>query len=288
MSIDVIDDMVIDSRLIDLAVQEDLIYGDATTRLCVPRDIECSAKIVAKQDLVLCGAPLIKRIFRGDRVSRCLMNIEEGELVRRGAEIANITGDARYIMSLERVTLNLLQRLSGIATHVRRLDDRRKELGAKWVLLDTRKTLPAYRTLEKYAVRIGGAKNHRMGLGEVLLIKDNHISINGGDLSGLLRRVFKHKDPMMLVECEIESIEQLKIALQYPVNAIMLDNFEVNDICKAVNLIRNERKDIFIEVSGGITEEMLPELAHIDIDGVSSSSLTCRAENVDMAMYVSL
>jgi len=263
------------------ALQEDLPFGDITTELLIPSNLYGRAFFLAKSDLVICGEPLAEATFKEiDEEVKITWLYSEGEEVKAGTKFGYAEGRVKSLLKGERVALNFLQHLSGIATFTRKMT---KILQGKTLLLDTRKTLPGLKVLQKYAVRIGGGKNHRFSLSDGILIKDNHIKA----LSGLERVLEKLKDlPHYLkVEIEVKSLEELEIILrsEAPVEIVMLDNFSLEDIKKALELIQKSGKRIKIEVSGGIREENLKNFASFGVDYVSSGALTHSVKASDIS-----
>lgn len=272
--------------LISLALQEDLSLGDVTSELTIEPSQRAKASIRAKEDLVVCGGGwLIEEISAAAALPLSLLSYkDDGERVRSGGSIAELEGSARTLLSIERTVLNFLQHLSAIATHV----DSVMKQTTKLMVLDTRKTLPGYRILEKYAVRVGGARNHRMSLGDMILIKDNHIAANGGDLRTTLVRVFERKAPYMPVEVEVTSLEEIRVALEFPVQVLLLDNMDDVMLSKAVTLVRKSSPDVLLEASGRVTQERFATFEKIGIDTVSMGALTYGASHVDISMDIVL
>lgn len=273
------------TRLIELALEEDLSGGDLTARCTVSPEIRGQGEVLAREQFVVCGLPLISRIVALSGFSlEVKIEAEEGEQVSEGKVLATISGAAMHILALERTVLNFLQRLSGVATYTRQAIAKTGSL----VILDTRKTMPGWRILDKYATRTGGARNHRFNLSDLILIKDNHIDANGGSITRTLQRVFDVKPYYTPVEIEVRSLVELKEALKFAVDVVMLDNFSDEMITEALQYCSSEAEGVRVEVSGGITPERLPVLEKLGVHAVSMGALTTRARNVDISLDLKL
>jgi nicotinate-nucleotide pyrophosphorylase (carboxylating) len=268
-------------HLIDLAISEDMGSGDVTTDPLPHPDRLAAGRIVAKEPLVIAGLDIAKRVFEKlDKNSSFSSLHTEGSLATSGQVIAEVKGSIRALLIGERTALNFLQRLCGIATHVRRLTDM---VGAKPIrLVDTRKTIPGWRVLEKYAVRVGGAHNHRMGLYDGVLIKDNHIAAFGG-ISNAILRVRNSVSHLMKIEIEVSNFEELNEALEAGADIIMLDNMNIDEIKSAIGLINGRA---IVEVSGRISRENLGLIADAGVDIISMGALTHSAVFVDISMKI--
>lgn len=272
-------------KLIQLSLEEDLGSGDVTTELTVPEDRKAQALLRAKEQLVFCGGGVAAAVFHelGWSVQVEVL-VAEGELVEPGTELLRLKGKAHHLLSAERTILNFLQRLSGAATNARRY----AEAAPQIVVLDTRKTTPGWRLLEKYAVRTGGARNHRFHLGDMILVKDNHIDANGGDINRTLQSVFDSKPYYIAVEVEVRSLDELKAVLEFPVDGVMLDNMDDAQLKKCLELLQNKAPQVRAEVSGGITIERLSALQDLGVKCVSCGALTHSAPSVDISMRIDL
>lgn len=268
--------------LLKLAIREDLAKGDITSELTIPEDQQCSAEITAKEDLVICGLPLLAPVIKeaGYPISLNLLK-EEGSALKKGEIPAHFTGSTRHVLAVERLCLNMLQHLSGIATATAQIV--RNAQGLR--ILDTRKTTPGLRILEKYAVKVGGGENHRMHLGDMILIKNNHIDAHG-DLASLMRNVMENRPRGIKVEVEVRNLEELKVVAPFDPEIIMLDNMNNSEIAAAVSFLRERSSRAVIEASGNITQGRLPELAKLGVDAVSMGMLTNRAPSVDISCKV--
>lgn len=260
-------------------LNEDLGAGDLTTESLVPVDHKSVAVLLAKQDGVVAGLPVAEMVFQElDPSIRFTTLKEEGERVSKGTNIAQIEGSTRTILTGERVALNLLQRMSGIATLTRQLVDLVDGLPCR--VLDTRKTTPGLRQLEKYAVRMGGGTNHRFGLSHGVMLKDNHIAM-AGSIKKAVEAVRQRVGHMVQVEVEADTLEQVKEILELDVDAILLDNMPVPTLHEAVQLIGGK---VWVEASGGITPETIRSIAETGVDAVSLGFLTHSAQAMDISL----
>lgn len=270
------------NKLIDLALAEDIGAGDVTTEHLVAADAMGQGAIVAKEDLIICGLDVARRVFqRIDAGVAFHTNFQDGDRVKQGQTVVNLSGRLSALLTGERTALNFLQRLSGIATHVQTYVAMLE--GKNVTLLDTRKTTPGWRELEKYAVRTGGGTNHRMGLYDAVLIKDNHITAAGG-ISHAVQRIKASVGDAMTIEVETTTMDEVREALDASADIIMLDNMDPDQIRAAVNLVNGRSK---LEVSGGVTRKHLTELADTGVDYISSGALTHSARAVDLSMRIS-
>jgi nicotinate-nucleotide pyrophosphorylase (carboxylating) len=268
-------------RLIRLALEEDIGTGDITTESLIDPGMAGIGRIVAKEALVLAGAPVAKQVFETlDPAVVVSIAVKEGSFIASGTTLLTVEGSIRTLLTGERTALNFLQRMSGIATHVRNYLDMMKGLSLQ--LVDTRKTTPGLRVLEKYAVRMGGARNHRMGLFDGVLIKDNHIAACGGIVQAV-SRIRSRISHLMKIEVEVSTLDQVREALDVGVDVIMLDNMPIETMRKAVSLIAGKA---LIESSGRINAATIPGLAGAGIDIVSVGALTHSAKSVDISMDI--
>jgi nicotinate-nucleotide pyrophosphorylase (carboxylating) len=271
------------NRLIDLALEEDIGTGDITTETLIPANTEGEAVIIAKEPLVLAGMPVAQAVFnRLDPSLTFSEALSDGASVSPGTCILKIPGRLQPLLTGERTALNFLQRLSGIATHVRRYVDVMASSPIR--LVDTRKTTPGWRALEKYAVRIGGAANHRMSLSDGILIKDNHVAICGGIRAALEKA--RHAAPHTLkLEIEVSTPAEAREAAEAGADIIMLDNMAPETIREAVRFIDGRA---LVEVSGGVNRNNLAALSASGVDIVSVGALTHSAVAVDISMQVKI
>ncbi len=265
-------------RLITMALEEDVGPGDVTAVL-LPEDLQGQATVVAREPLVVAGIDAFVEVFRQvDPSIDVSFLVTDGTEVPGGTTIAALSGPARPMLVGERTALNLLQRLSGVATIARRAANIVRDTDAR--VVDTRKTTPGWRRLEKAAVRAGGARNHRMGLFDGILIKDNHIEALGS-VSDAVRRARAANGHLLKVEVECESLDQVKEALDAGADIILLDNMTPETMRTAVGLIDGHA---LIEASGGITFDNLRAVAETGVDLISMGALTHSARAVDLAL----
>ena len=271
------------------AIEEDVGTGDATTLAIVPDGLTTEAHFVTRQECVVCGLPIIGILFQElNPAVKLSALIAEGTLVQPGTRLATVTGDARTILTGERTALNLLQRLSGIATVTHRYVE---ALGpdCPTKLLDTRKTTPGLRLVEKYAVLTGGAQNHRIGLYDRIMIKDNHremAKVVGGPHSiGKAVAACRAKYPQLEIEVEADSLEDVREAADAGVEYILLDNMSNEMMVQAIQIIGGRAKT---EASGNITLERLPSMRNLGLDYISSGALTHSAKAIDIGLDILL
>ncbi len=268
-------------ELIARALAEDLGPGDVTSEVTIRPESRSVAVILAKQDLILAGIDVANAVFRHlDPDLQFTAFVKDGDRLRAGTEIAKLSGNTRALLAGERVALNLLQHLSGIATLTSKYVEKVKGLKAE--VLDTRKTLPGLRRLEKYAVRTGGGKNHRMGLYDAVLIKDNHIAASGG-ISKAVESVRKSAHNALKIEVETKTLEEVREALAAKADIIMLDNMHPDMMRSAVRLIAGQA---LVEASGNVTLESIRAIAECGVDFISSGSLTHSAPAADISMKI--
>lgn len=268
-------------HLIELALEEDAGLGDVTSRAIFPAGHRARGFIDAKQDLVLCGLEVAMRVFqRVDSALRVRPLARDGDRVKRGARVLSVVGPTGSMLTAERTALNFLQRLSGIATLSRRFADAVKGTGVR--IVDTRKTTPGWRALEKYAVRCGGCFNHRSSLGEHVLIKDNHIAA-AGSLARAVELTRAAAPHAAKIEVEAKTLAEVKQALRAEAGVILLDNMPPDTIRRAVALIAGAA---VVEVSGGVRLETLREFALPGVDVISVGALTHSATAVDLSLDI--
>ena len=264
------------------ALEEDIQDGDHSTLSTIPKDLQQKAKLLVKEDCILAGVELAEIIFKQfDKNLKIEVLIKDGESAKVGDIAFYVEGSARSILSTERLVLNCMQRMSGIATLTHDWDSRL--LGTKTKLLDTRKTTPNFRICEKWAVAIGGGTNHRYGLYDMIMLKDNHIDYNGSITNAVKMAkdyVKKLKKPLK-IEVETRNLEEVEEAIKSGADRIMLDNMDVPTMKKAVQLIKGKAES---EASGGITREMLKDVAPTGVDFISAGALTHPADNIDLSL----
>ena len=267
--------------LVRRALEEDVRDGDVTTEAIVPADVQARGTFLVKSEGVLAGLDVAFEVFRQlDKgpVGSFAVRVRDGEWCRPGTEVADVVAPARTLLVGERTALNFLQRMSGIATLARRFAE---ASNGRIAILDTRKTTPTLRALEKYAVRAGGGGNHRIGLFDAILIKDNHIALAGG-VKAAIDRARAHR-PGMPIEIEAATLHDVDLALAEGVEMILLDNMSTADIRTAVARATGRAKT---EISGGVTLERLPELAATGADFVSVGALTHSAPAIDISFEI--
>ena len=272
----------LNDRLIDLAFAEDIGDGDHTTLCCIPNDAMGQSKLLIKEEGILAGIEIAKEVFRRfDPEMKVEVFIEDGAHVKPGDVAMVVTGRVQSLLQTERLMLNIMQRMSGIATMTNKYVERLK--GTKTRVLDTRKTTPGMRILEKMAVKIGGGVNHRIGLFDMILLKDNHVDFAGGIENAINRchAYLKEKGKDLKIEIEVRNFEELQRVLDMGgVDRIMLDNFTPENTRKAVEMVNGRFE---IESSGGITFDTLRDYAECGVDFISVGALTHSVKGLDMS-----
>lgn len=262
------------------ALEEDIGTCDVTTSLLIPEDQRSRALVVAKENLLLAGMPFAQAVFNiFDSGTEFRLLFNDGSKVRKGDMIAEILGNTRTLLSCERVCLNVLQRLSGVATTTNAFVEKVK--GTKARIVDTRKTTPGMRFMEKYAVRVGGGSNHRFGLCDGILIKDNHIEAAGSITAAISAARNAHY--LSKIEVEVETMKDLREALNAGVDVVMLDNMSVKDMKEAVRIVGEKA---LVEASGNMTLERVRDVAETGVDFISVGALTHSAPSVDISMKI--
>ncbi|MCE5194557.1 MAG: carboxylating nicotinate-nucleotide diphosphorylase [Nitrospiraceae bacterium] len=270
-------------EIIRIALDEDIGNGDITTSLLIPEDSESRALLIAKGQFVVAGMPFIKEVFLNlDNAIRIDVLINDGSTATKGAVITEITGKTKAILSGERVCLNILQRLCGIATLTNMFVEKIKGLDAK--IVDTRKTTPGLRFMEKYAVRCGGGSNHRFGLFDGILIKDNHIEAVGSISKAV--SIAKKMHHLGKIEVEVENLNDLKQAVDSDADIVMLDNMSLKDMKDAVRIVKASGKQILLEASGNVNLDNVRAIAETGVDLISIGALTHSAEAADISMKI--
>ena len=285
--------------IVQLAIKEDIGDGDITSKIFISDGSESEGMLVAKEAGIVAGLPVAGYVL--SQIDENLIftsNIEDGSRVKKGTIIGSVKGLTLSLLSAERLVLNFLQRLSGIATATNRFAEKIKGYGTQ--IMDTRKTAPGWRYLEKYAVRVGGGINHRMGLYDQILIKDNHLKIMGsekenGVISRLVRKAREQIENGMLIEVEVEDLCQIKDVVDAGVDIILFDNMEPSKIREAVDIVREIEKNqdagtgkaILTEASGNITIENVEEYADAGVDRISVGAITHSARVLDISFDIS-
>lgn len=269
-------------QFIKNALEEDIQEGDHSTLSTIPKDLEQSAKLLVKQHCILAGVELAEIIFKTfDKNLKIETFVKDGDAVKEGDVAFIVTGSARSILSTERLVLNCMQRMSGIATLTHDWDSRL--VGTRTKLLDTRKTTPNFRICEKWAVAIGGGTNHRYGLYDMIMLKDNHIDYNGSITNAvkMAKDYIKKNKKKLKIEVETRNLEEVKEAIKAKVDRIMLDNMDIPTMAKAVQMVNGSCET---EASGGITRDQLKEIASTGVTYISAGALTHSAANMDLSL----
>ena len=261
------------------ALREDIPWEDVSANSVVPAEARGRADLLAKQDGMIAGLPVFARVFELlDEGAKVTFFCEEGDFVKAGQKLAEVEGNVRAILSGERTALNYLQRMSGIATYTRATAD--LLAGSNTKLLDTRKTAPGLRIFEKYAVRVGGGHNHRFNLSDGVLLKDNHIGAAGG-VREAVEGARAYAPFVRKIEVEVETLDELKEALEAGADIVMLDNMDDESLKKAVALAKGRAE---VEVSGNVTRENIARLVRLGVDYISSGALTHSAPVLDVSL----
>ncbi len=266
-------------KLIRMALQEDITSEDVSTNAVMRSAVKGTVDLIAKEDGIIAGLDVYARVFQIlDEKTEISFNFKDGEAVKKGDLLGTVTGDIRVLLSGERVALNYLQRMSGIATYTKQVSKLLE--GSKVTLLDTRKTTPNCRVFEKYAVRIGGGCNHRYNLSDGVLLKDNHIGA-AGSVAKAVAMAKEYAPFVRKIEIEVETMEQIKEAVEAGADIIMLDNMTPEMMKEAVELIAGRAQT---ECSGNITKENIAKILETGVDFVSSGALTHSAPILDISM----
>ena len=270
--------------LIRIALEEDIGTGDRTTLATIPSDATAKARIVAKSDVVVAGMPYFKRVYELLDTAVVVTPLkDEGEAVIAGTVVAEITGPTRSILTGERVALNVLQRLAGVSTMTRRYADALKGLDTR--VVDTRKTTPGMRAMQKYAVRMGGGNNHRFGLDSGVLIKDNHIAACGS-IQVAVQRARDVVPHLLKIQVETTNLDEVGAAIDSDADVILLDNMSVEMMASAVEKVRASNKNILTEASGNVTLARIRTIAETGVDYVSVGALTHSVMAADLSLEV--
>ncbi len=268
-------------KIIEQALLEDIWTGDITSESIIPYDLKARSIIKTKEEGIIAGLAIANLVFKKlDSEIVFQEKIKDGTKVSRDKVLSEITGPAQTILKGERVALNFLQRMSGIATITSKFCQKVKDFPVR--IVDTRKTTPGLRILEKYAVRMGGGYNHRFGLYDTVLIKDNHIAVAGG-IRSAVNSVRKQIAHTVKIEVEVESLSQLQEALKMKTDIIMLDNMDLETMKKAVKMAKGKA---LIEASGGITLEKVRKIAQTGVDLISIGALTHSVKSLDISMEI--
>lgn len=268
-------------HLIKIALEEDIGPGDITTENLIDKNLKGIGEVVTKEPLVIAGIDVVRQVFEQlDHDISFRPNFKDGDFIEKGKIVLQIKSKLRVLLMGERTALNFLQHLSGIATHVRSYMDKITNKNVR--LVDTRKTTPGLRVLEKYAVRVGGAHNHRMGLYDGVLIKDNHIAVCGG-IKKTIENIKDKLSHLVKIEVEVSNLDSVKQALEAGADVIMLDNMDIGQINEAIKFINGKS---VVEISGSVTIDSLNQLADTGVDIISAGALTHSARSVDISMQI--
>lgn len=275
-------------QIIKQALKEDLVYGDITTNSLIPKEKKIEARIFSREDFVVCGINMAKQVFKAlDKNAKIKLFYKDGDKVKALKTIIEIRAKARAILSAERVALNFLSHLSGVATLTANFVNKIKPYNTK--ILDTRKTLPGLRELEKYAVKCAGGLNHRFDLGDMVLIKDSHKNVLAKDL-GLqkLVKLAKEENKRKKIEIEVENLKEFKACLKERPDIIMLDNMTLSQIKKAVKVLKTlpEKTPIRLEASGNISLKNVHSIAKAGVDFISVGELTHSPRAIDLSLEI--
>ncbi|GIX07489.1 MAG: nicotinate-nucleotide diphosphorylase (carboxylating) [Candidatus Poribacteria bacterium] len=268
-------------RLIQLALEEDLGFGDVTSVACLPPSAKAQGEIVARESGTLAGLEVARAVFEAvDSRIEWQSRLRDGAVLEPGQQIAQVSGPALSVLAAERTALNFLQLLSGMATLTAQYVQAVAPLPVR--VVDTRKTIPGWRLLSKYAVRVGGGHNHRIGLADGVLIKDNHIAV-AGSVREAVRRARENAPHSLRVEVEVETLDQLQEALEAGADVVLLDNMDLETLRRAVALAKGR---VLLEASGGIDLKTIRAVAETGVDLISTSRITLDARPVDFALEV--
>jgi nicotinate-nucleotide pyrophosphorylase (carboxylating) len=271
------------AHLIDLALDEDAGLGDVTSRAIFPPSHRSRAFIEARQDLTLCGLDIAAAVFaRVDPALKVKINAADGDRVKNGAKVLTVTGPTASLLTAERTALNFIQRLSGVATQSRRYAD--ALAGTTTRVVDTRKTTPGLRAFEKYAVRCGGGSNHRYGLDDAMLIKDNHIAV-AGSVKQALQAAKAAAGHLVKIEIEVDTIAQLHEVLAEGADVVLLDNMDIKTLKQAVALVEGA---MLTEASGGVTLDTVTAIAETGVDMISIGALTHSPRVLDLGLDITI
>lgn len=272
-------------ELIALALAEDIGAGDITTAALVPKDKKAKAQFISRESQVVCGHDVVQAVLSKLDANLSYQIIsKEGEEVKEGTQLSIVTGSLASILSAERVSLNFMQRMSGVATIARQLSNLVAPYGVR--ILDTRKTIPGFRELDKYAVKLGGASNHRIGLFDAILIKNNHIDAWGGSISDAIETSRLKSKPGTKIQVEVRDKLELNDALKALPDAILLDNMSPKELKECVEIVRaaSGGATIELEASGGITPDNLVSYAQTGVDSISLGMLTHSVKASDISL----
>jgi nicotinate-nucleotide pyrophosphorylase (carboxylating) len=278
-------DTYLTRELIRLSLEEDAPNGDCTSECTVPEEKRARGQVVARERLFTCGSEFLPVFLSavGEKVTISKME-EDGVWVPEGSILCCLEATARTLLRIERPLLNFMQRLSGVASYTQEV----VASAAGVVVLDTRKTMPGYRQLDKYATRVGGARNHRFSLSDMILVKNNHMDVHDGDVARTLESIVVKRPWYTPFEVEVRTLEELKAALPFKPTAVLLDNMKNDEIAECLRVLADRSPETLVEVSGGISGDRILELKQIGVKAVSMGSLTTQAPNRDISMRITV
>jgi nicotinate-nucleotide pyrophosphorylase (carboxylating) len=265
--------------VVRLALEEDVPWGDVTTEALVGAAVQVEARLAAREPGVLCGEDVFRAAMEQRGAVRVEFGVHDGEAFAGGDVLARVSGPARVVLTAERVALNFVQRMSGIATLTARYVA--TVAGTKARIVDTRKTTPGLRVFERYAVRCGGGGNHRFCLSDAVMVKDNHLAAAGGDVTAALRAMKQRLGHTVHVEVEVDRLDQIEAVLAAGVDTIMLDNFSLDDLAAGVKLVDGRA---LVEASGGVRLERVAAMAATGVDLISVGELTHGVRSLDLGL----
>jgi len=271
-------------KIVEIALDEDIGSGDITTNRTIPSRLECTAVFVVKDDGVIAGMPVVEMILKTfDKRLKVTRLTEEGSMVANGQGIMEVSGSAQSILTTERLSLNFMSHLSGIATLTKKFVDKARPYNV--TILDTRKTMPGLRVLEKYAVKVGGGENHRIGLFDQVLIKDNHIAVLRGLGPDYIHKAVElaRKDEKERIEIEVENMEEAENAVDAGTDMLLLDNMKVQDMREIVDRYKGR---VILEASGGVNLNTIEGIAKTGVDYISIGFLTHSAPSLDISLDI--
>ena len=273
-------------EIVEAELKCDIGEGDITSFSVLTPGCKAEGKIIAKENGIICGLDFAEMAFKLiDDETKFNLFYSDCDKIKKGDIIVEISGNAVSVLSAERTALNFLGHLSGIASLTGKIVEETENYGTK--ILDTRKTTPGLRFAEKYAVKCGGGQNHRFGLYDMILIKDNHIAAAGG-IENVMRKLYRSQKPAVPVEIEITNLDQLEIILKYPVDRIMLDNFTCENVVRAIKIRKEMDSEIPFECSGGITIENAVEYAETCVEFISMGAITHSAPQLDLSLDIEI
>jgi nicotinate-nucleotide pyrophosphorylase (carboxylating) len=274
-------------NIVKNALNEDITSGDITSDSIVFKERSATGEIIAKESGIVCGTEIAELVFKEIAADAKVEIVkQDGDNISGGDVVMRVESSPAVLLKAERTALNFLSHLSGIATLTSEYVHKVKVINQECAVLDTRKTLPGLRILEKYAVKTGGGRNHRFNLSDQVLIKENHLSLSGGSIKDTVAAIYEKVPPNILIELEVENMKQLKESIKTEVDIIMLDNFNLDDIYEAVKIVKAIKPSVKIEVSGGVTLETVSDFAATGVDRISVGRITNSAKAIDYTLLI--